>query len=469
MLADPKSESSGRAGLKYIEYIEATWMPQSLWNSWSEEGRSCAAAILGVGIGDVLPTTNHLESFNGVLKRKHIGQWQRSGRKLRFDVLVFRLALYIMPNIYAQFRLVHSFQTWKKERFANVAGVQGVSRQLRTAGSTTQIQSGAIAWYPPDPVRDGFAKDIVRLRLVVPIPSMKPFELWATCASTSADISNLDYPRYWLTAHPSGHATCTCADWLNRGGACKHLRAFRNLITSWVQGGQITYKFHFPDSQSDAYDVLEKNKHWYGHYYEHSVTAPASQDTSSPARPPTLHKSRTHVPLPPPNLPEVPLIPTIDQEAELEESVTGFDNTVTPELDPAAGPGTKLANNREAIAIQNQQRLDHFIASSLPNLYGISNLLRDFRPNATNVEFSNLISTLSQQLSLMALASNPSPSAVTPATCVHNPGAAQASDPPQSQARTPSPPQTPTKRPALLPPSPEAKKSTKRIKSYSTL
>ena len=64
-------------------------MPKSLWNSWSEEGRGCAAAVLGVGIGDVLPTTNHLESFNGVLKRKHIGQWQRSGRKLRFDVLVF--------------------------------------------------------------------------------------------------------------------------------------------------------------------------------------------------------------------------------------------------------------------------------------------------------------------------------------------------------------------------------------------
>ena len=175
MLTNPKSESSGRAGLKYTEYLEATWMAESLWNSWSEEGRSRAAAVLGVDIGDVLPTTNHLESFNGVLKRKHIGQWQHSGRKLRFDVLVFRLILYIMPNIYAQFRLAHSFMTWKKERFASIADARGISRQLRAVGNTVQVPPGAIAWYPPDPVRDGFAKDIARLRLIVPISCGKQY------------------------------------------------------------------------------------------------------------------------------------------------------------------------------------------------------------------------------------------------------------------------------------------------------
>ena len=459
MLTDPKSESSGRAGLKYIEYLEVTWMPQSLWDSWSEEGRGHAAGVLGVDIGDVLPTTNHLESFNGVLKRKHISQWQRSGRKLRFDVLVFRLVLYIMPNIYAQFRLIHSFEVWKKERFANVAGVQGVSRQLRTVDSTIRTPSGAIAWYPPDPIRDGFAKDIVRLRLIVPIPSMKPFELWATCASTGANTSDPNYPCYWLTAHPSGHATCTCADWLNRGGACKHLRAFRNLIMSWVQGGRVANGFHFPESQSDAYNVLEKNKRWYGHYYEHSVTTPATQDTSSPTRPPTLHKSPAQVPLPPLNLPNVSLAPTIDQEAELEESITNLDSVATIESTPSAGPDTKLTDNRKAITIQNQQRLDQFISSTLPNLYGISNLLQDFRPKTTNTEFSSLISTLSRQLSSAALISDLAPSSVVPATAT----------PSRSEAGTPSLPQTPTKRLALLPPSPEARKSRKRIKSYSTL
>ena len=470
MLADPKSKSSGQGGLKYIEYIEATWMPQSLWNSWSEEGRSHAAAVLGVDISNVLPTTNHLESFNGVLKRKHIGQWQRSGQKLRFDVLVFRLVLYIMPNIYAQFRLTHSFEAWKKERFANVAGAHEISRQIRTVGNTVQVPSSTVTWYSPDPIRDGFAKDIIRLHLITPIQSMKPFEMWATCASTGANTSDPDHPRYWLTAHPSGHATCTCADWLNRGGACKHLRAFRNLITSWIQNGQIGHKFHFPESQLDACDVLDRNKHWYGHYYEHSVMAPASQDTMSPTRPPTLYESSTRVPLPPPNLPEVSLIPTMDQEAELEESIANLGDTVDLGSNLSIGPSTKLFNNHEAIAIQNQQRLDHFITASLPKLYGISNLLQDFRPSVVNNEFSSLVTTLSQQLASIALGSDPDPpSSATLALPIRHLGVAQASNTSRSQANTPSPPQTPAKRFALLPPSPEAKKSTKRIKSYSTL
>ncbi|KAF9783906.1 hypothetical protein BJ322DRAFT_1021665 [Thelephora terrestris] len=467
MLTDPKSESSGRAGLKYIDYLMATWMPQSLWNSWSEEGRSRAAEVLGVNIGDVLPTTNHLESFNGVLKRKHISQWQRSGRKLRFDVLVFRLILYIMPNIYAQFRLNHSFETWKKERFANVAGVHGLSRQLRAAERTTQVSPVAIAWYSPDPIRDGFSKDIIRLRLITPIPSMKPFELWATCASTSANVSDPGHLRYWLTAHPSGHATCTCADWLNRGGACKHLRAFCDLITLWAKGGQITHEFYFPGSESDACHVLEKNKRWYGHYYDHSVTAPASRDTLSATCPPTLHKSSTHIPLPPPNHPDISLIPTIDQEAELEESVTALEDPEIPELTPAVESDTTLKDNRNAIEIQNQQRLDHFIKNSLPNLYGISNLLQDFRPKVMDVEFSGLISMLSHQLESMTFTSGPPPSTMVPDAGHQR--ATQTLDPPKSRMCTPSPPRTPTKRFALLPPSPETKKSTKRIKSYSTL
>ena len=197
------------------------------------------------------------------------------------------------------------------------------------------------------------------------------------------------------------------------------------------------------------------------------MTAPADRNTSSATHPPTLHKSQTHMPLPPPNLPNLSLVPTIDQEAELEESVAGLGNTVTPELNLSIESDTKLADNHEAIAIQNQQHLDHSVKTSLPHLYGISNLLQDFRPKATNVEFSSLISTLSQQLTSITLMSDPPLNTITPPICRF--GATQDPGPSKSQAHTPSPPRTPTKRLALLPPSPETKKSTKRIKSYSTL
>jgi hypothetical protein len=149
------SEKAGKAGIKYVEYLVGVWMPKSLWDSWSEEGRIGAAKILGVNVDSVLSTTNHLESFNGVLKRKHVAQLQRSGKRLRFDVLIFRLVLHVLPNIYAQFRLLQSFKTWKEDRFSGAAGKEGVSCQVRPKVVQTGPSHLTVAWYSPDPIRDG--------------------------------------------------------------------------------------------------------------------------------------------------------------------------------------------------------------------------------------------------------------------------------------------------------------------------
>ena len=103
--------------------------------------------------------------------------------------------------------------------------------------------------------------------------------------------------------------------------------------------------------------------------------------------------------------------------------------TLTLGSNLSIGPSTKLFNNHEAIAIQNQQRLDHFITASLPKLYGISNLLQDFRPSVVNNEFSSLVTTLSQQLASIALGSDPDPpSSATLALPIHHLGVAQASN-----------------------------------------
>ena len=69
----------------------------------------------------------------------------------------------------------------------------------------------------------------------------------------------------------------------------------------------------------------------------------------------------------------------MDQEAKLEESIANLGNTVDLRSNLSVGPSTMLFNNHETITIQNQQHLNHFIMASLPKLYGISNLLQDFR------------------------------------------------------------------------------------------
>jgi len=47
-------------------------MSHALWQSWSQQGRKQVSNIVGIPIEGVIPITNHLESFNGILKGKHI-------------------------------------------------------------------------------------------------------------------------------------------------------------------------------------------------------------------------------------------------------------------------------------------------------------------------------------------------------------------------------------------------------------
>lgn len=102
---------------KYLDYMISTWMPNEMWASWSRYGREKAASQLGVSLEGVIPTTNHLESLNGSLKRKYVPQWQHSGHRLRFDMLLYHLTSSILPQIYAQHRMVAQYSAWKASRF----------------------------------------------------------------------------------------------------------------------------------------------------------------------------------------------------------------------------------------------------------------------------------------------------------------------------------------------------------------
>ena len=109
--------TSASNGLIYLDYLSKNWLSQSLWKSWSHSGRLEAARILGKSVDHIAPTTNHLESFNGVLKRKYIRQFQKGGRRLRFDLLIFLLATHILPGIFQQCHIEKQFYDWLSSRF----------------------------------------------------------------------------------------------------------------------------------------------------------------------------------------------------------------------------------------------------------------------------------------------------------------------------------------------------------------
>ena len=96
----PEMAVSVMAGLSHLKYLTDTWMPPSLWHSWSQKGQIQVSVILNIPIKGVIPTTNHLESFNRLLKQKHIHHWQHAGKHLQLDLFVFLLITQILPNIF---------------------------------------------------------------------------------------------------------------------------------------------------------------------------------------------------------------------------------------------------------------------------------------------------------------------------------------------------------------------------------
>ena len=270
VLSDPSGQPAVDIVNEFITYLRGTWMPYPLWHSWVRRGRMDAAQKMGVSVDFILPTTNHLESFNGSLKRKYIPQWQHSGHRLRLDVLVICLSLDIMPRVYARQRVMAQFDEWKKKRFAGLGGV------IKSKGGDDGHRFQPLAWYEVDDRRDHDAHHLYQLQYLHAIPSRRPYELWATCHSLGNIPGQLTL-SYWLTIHPSGSATCSCLDWLRRGGACKHLRAFRLLIEAWGRRGELQVPFIFPASRQEAEAIAQQNEIWYGSQYNCAVTRPCQE------------------------------------------------------------------------------------------------------------------------------------------------------------------------------------------------
>lgn len=224
-------------------------MPEPLWQSWSHKGRTIASMILKIPIEGVLPTTNHLEAFNGLLKRKYIPRWQQSGSCLRFDFLIHIFITKIIPDIFAS-RLSHqNYLQWVAERFADhTGGVNLVGNQK--LGTSKMVKR--LCWWDLDQWRDVDSRWLLQYGHLHSVrQTVSDSQYKATCFSAQTKATGAQRLQYELVLHCLGHGSCTCLDFSNRGGACKHLRALRLLIDDWVQR-QLIRPFYYPSSQSAA-------------------------------------------------------------------------------------------------------------------------------------------------------------------------------------------------------------------------
>ena len=255
MVTNPNTSSPAKSGLAYLDYLIATWLPEPLWRSWSQFGRLEAATILGKQVNEVAPTTNHLESFNGVLKRKYIRGYQRGGRRLRFDLLIFLLVTRILPSIFEHRKTQTAFYNWLSQRFTQYAGGQNLVKLRDTpTKSKSQVtyleKKHEFTWW----TEDGWAnfqdevEYIIKQRRIGQLKWINPYTIAAICASSVEDIRLLSHKRYTLLMNCYGWAACSCLAFERFGSACKHLWAFQLIVEKM----QTPFSFIFPNSEDDA-------------------------------------------------------------------------------------------------------------------------------------------------------------------------------------------------------------------------
>ncbi|KAJ3831281.1 hypothetical protein F5878DRAFT_549746 [Lentinula raphanica] len=138
----PEGKRAAEAGLEHLHYLDHFWLKLSLWQSWSEWGRLAAAAVIKIPVEGIIPTTNHLESFNMVLKKKYIEQHLHSGHRLRFDILIILLITEILPKVYSRRRAMREHASSFLAQ-CSIFSRYWRSELIRASGEARAVETGA--------------------------------------------------------------------------------------------------------------------------------------------------------------------------------------------------------------------------------------------------------------------------------------------------------------------------------------
>jgi hypothetical protein len=241
---------------------------EHFWESWSQAGRVRAAAALGRPITGVVPTTNHLESFNRLLKRDHIRRLEKSGRRLRFDVFFHYLISRIIPSIFQHRQLLLAHKEWLDKRLPLHRAAQ--------PQSTAPAVSHPVAWTPNTPLeelssRQLEGRDIAQLGRILGLRWIDALTIEAQCLSSKVLPIDLQLePRmYTVRFHTSQFAWCSCPDFKYhsfKAGACKHIYATIEYVKTMRQ---------LPFSCIPSFTIPSTHEEAIGLYLQHQSSIPA--------------------------------------------------------------------------------------------------------------------------------------------------------------------------------------------------
>ncbi|KAJ3555948.1 hypothetical protein NM688_g2298 [Phlebia brevispora] len=219
---------------------------------WSRFGRLTAAALLKRPVNKVLPTTNHLESFNGVLKREHLSRWRKGGQRLRLDVLIHVLVNNVLPSIF-RLRELENLESARCK--AIIEKLPGGLALIRAREGTSKTL-GPLAYLAPDDARDHAAAELVSCKQIS-APSLDDTgnTLTFSCYSSLAVEGEAHPTKYDIILRTDGTGSCSCKDFTTRGSACKHMHAaLAKILILRASGINIPF-IYLPTSIEDVYTL----------------------------------------------------------------------------------------------------------------------------------------------------------------------------------------------------------------------
>ncbi|KIJ34487.1 hypothetical protein M422DRAFT_263455 [Sphaerobolus stellatus SS14] len=451
MKVDSETTSAGERGLLHVEYLDSYWCSESLWQSWADFGRRMASLRLKCTFEGVLPTTNHLESFNGLLKRKHLQRWQRGGRRLRIDMLLQILVLKVLPSIFEQRHLeAMEDQRW----IARIQALPGGDEIIKGRTSTV-ILGPVVAYLVADQQRDQAATLLLQ-QGCLSAPAQYPQGIYFNCYSSLRSQHEANPIMYQVQLFYWGSASCTCSDFVHRGGACKHIRAALLRMNFIRQSGSDFPLIQLPRSETEAQlrqlSCMETSRK-----VSMLDDAPIAQAAASITD--LLNE-----------------VPEAYIEGDLDEFVSGSQELANIECeDDAESVATDaedeldftiIKSSKEALDAQSLARFTHEARTAAPKLGDLAAILPDHEVNMSYDQLNDLF-TFRETLALLLhkvdrmLPSNHASKKSQPDLTLEDKENVPLVIGPSQRSRAVIVPE----RQALLPPSPE--KSQKRKQSYS--
>ncbi|KAG8920714.1 hypothetical protein FRC02_000740 [Tulasnella sp. 418] len=410
-----ETQACGQAALQYLQYLKQYWLFPELWASWSKAGRVRAGEVMNCRIEGVLPTTNHLESFNRILKQDYIKRFQKGGKRLRFDIFLYYLILRIIPSIFDCFQSYEEHLSWIASRF------DGQTFQQRSSGSS-RISAHPIAWIPKsndsrgqarDSSRKKEGEDIAQLNRVHGLKYVDHETLQSRCLSSKTTSFGSNIVEYRLQLHLSGFGWCTCPDFRYhsyREGACKHLYGLLAHLSRLRQSFPTSYLpiFFFPEDREHAIQL----------YQQHVSSLPKDwlPSTSLLSAVSTLSDLIT--------IPDIGMVEKLDADEDQGSSNDSSDCMTGVQDTTASGaslPGDKLvqvaneeineadttfnsilyASGSQGLEDQLRVQLHHHARLLIPQIYNMNLLVNDTRIGTSDeliLELSSLVSQLNSSL-----------------------------------------------------------------------